>query len=220
MEWKSLLSLDSSVLVWALIFFTVANGALETALLIQGYFRCHWEALTQSQGSFCSSPHPPAKGLRVHEKLWGDTARTADLSWPIPEQEKLEEEGFSLITLSFSPPPHQGGEGVSSCGSLSCCLGLASISSEKCGMNATERWKQRRMIANHLPPTGGTDFLIQWLPSKDCFKMHSSQSTRMLCFSNWTIDYTLHRKSRFVKETLMSLRASGAAPKVISISQA
>lgn len=70
-----------------------------------------------------------------------------------------------------------------------------------------------------LPATGGTDFLISDFQVKTVLKCipHRAQGC---CFSNCTIDYTLYTKSRFVKETLISFRASGAAPKVISISQA
>lgn len=123
-EWKSILSLNSSVLVCArvaLIFFAVANVVLEAALVIQGHFSYHWEALTQSQGVFCSSAH--------QQRGWG-----CQDSWPQLNHPRARGAAGRFLTLtlvSFSPPSHQGGgrEGVSSCESLSCCLGLDSTSS-------------------------------------------------------------------------------------------
>ena len=82
---------SATVLVLAgikLIFFVVASIRLffefvqKPVLIIQGCVWYCWAVLTQSQGLFCLSHHPPASRLRVHKKLGGDTARTAEPNWP------------------------------------------------------------------------------------------------------------------------------------------
>lgn len=64
-----------------LIFLTVAalgpcfGFVLETVLVTQGWFGYPLVVVTQSQGLFCSSPHPTSEGAG---SAWGwDTVRTA-----------------------------------------------------------------------------------------------------------------------------------------------
>jgi len=72
-----------------LIFFIVACTGLffafvtKTVLMIaQGYFSPWWAVLTRGKGLFSSSHHTTSDQVVVQKKLGGDTAGTADPSWP------------------------------------------------------------------------------------------------------------------------------------------
>ena len=55
---------------------------LKTVLIMQWCFSYCWALLTQHWGLFCSSHCPAREYARVHRKLGGDTAGTADPNWP------------------------------------------------------------------------------------------------------------------------------------------
>lgn len=220
MEWKSILSLNSSVLVWArvaLIFFTVANVQLETALVIQGYFSWHWEAL-RAKG--LSAPHHTSDH---QQRGWGGT-RSCEGTQLIPA-EPFQSRRSWRKNVSHSDPccslPHPGRRerGSEQLWESELLPGVRPNKLWKMWQEYYRKMEAKEMIVDHLPATGGTDFLTSDFQARTALKCipHRAQGC---CFNNWTIDYTLHRKSRFIKEPVISFRASGTAPKVISISQA
>lgn len=102
-----------------LIFFIVVGRGLrfgfvtKTVLIIQGWFCYWWAALTQTLELFCSSPHPPERGLGVGVG-WGvgrtdDPQLTKGISHTIwchvqhVELREGEERGEHLEWWSLSP---------------------------------------------------------------------------------------------------------------------
>lgn len=118
-----------TALVWArvaLIFFTVANTVLETALVIQGYFRYPREA------KGFSAPHltPPAKGPRVHRSCEGTQQGQLIPTDPFQSKGSWRRKVSHSDSCHCLPHPTEGRErGSEQLWSLSCCLGLDSTSS-------------------------------------------------------------------------------------------
>lgn len=71
-----------------LIFSTVAGTMLCSGFRVKAEavshwcFHCCWAMPTQNQGHIFFPRCPSSKEAGMHKVLWGDTARTADLSWP------------------------------------------------------------------------------------------------------------------------------------------